>query len=347
MAPSVVEATVPAVLLLDRGMTASDKLLWIAFDLFFRAAPGRVSYRQLSACTGLSPKTIGRSLARWENVGGLPSYPRGSRTALLPAELVRSRSCGPQAKLLYGIAQLMPGFGNWQGQTSYRELAGLSGLSLNSVRTASDALQRTGWLFISRENKYCPLNYRLHRPGKKRWTAETVDARLRLEESYFRGEAIMREYLTLLVDDEQFEDNATPGFLLNPFTGEELQFDRYYYSAKVAFEFHGAQHFGPTKRFPSEMKARRQQGRDLIKMGHCLNQGIALVVLQAEDLQLERIRGKVTGLLPLRNLEGHEPLTKYLEAVSRGYRQNAQQEAEVKAGVAQVMVGPRSAPQGG
>lgn len=46
--------------------------------------------------------------------------------------------------------------------------------------------------------------------------AEVAQAQLRLQESEFRGEAIMKEYLSLLIDSDEFEDNARPGFLVNP-----------------------------------------------------------------------------------------------------------------------------------
>lgn len=55
----------------------------------------------------------------------------------------------------------------------------------------------------------------------------------------------MREYLSLMIDSGEFEDNAAPGFLVNPLTDERLQFDRFY-PPGVAFEFNGPQHYGAT-----------------------------------------------------------------------------------------------------
>lgn len=56
-----------------------------------------------------------------------------------------------------------------------------------------------------------------------------------------------------------------------------------------------------------------------------MRRGITLVVLRAEDLTLQRLQQKARGLLPLRNLEGHEPLAEYLQRVSGVYRRKAQQ----------------------
>lgn len=77
---------------------------------------------------------------------------------------------------------------------------------------------------------------------------------LRLEEASFKGKAIMREYLSLLVE-----------------------------SASMA-------------------------------------RGVGLVVLHPDDLFLEVLRKKVDGLLPLRELDGGEPVIACLEAVSCAYR---------------------------
>lgn len=148
--------------------------------------------------------------------------------------------------------------------------------------------------------------------------------RRRLDEASFVGEALMREYLSLIGDSDEYDDNATPGFLVNPFTGEEMQFDRYY-QPRVAFEFNGPQHYGPTARYSKEADIRKQQGRDYIKIGISATRGIRLVVVHPEDLTLEVMRQKVDGLLPLRNLDGHEPLIAYLESVSRAYRRKARQ----------------------
>lgn len=72
----------------------------------------------------------------------------------------------------------------------------------------------------------------------------------------------MREYLSLLVDSDHFEDNATPGFLVNPLSGEELQYDRFY-PPRVAFEFNnGPQHDGPTALYASGRDIRRLRARD-------------------------------------------------------------------------------------
>ncbi|HLO02512.1 MAG TPA: hypothetical protein VK191_05355, partial [Symbiobacteriaceae bacterium] len=134
-----------------------------------------------------------------------------------------------------------------------------------------------------------------------------------------------REYLSLLIDCDEFEENARPGFLINPLTDELMELDRYY-PPSVAFEFNGPQHYRTTALYAKESKLRTQQMRDLMKTGHCARRGITLVVVHAADLSLAGMQAKVADLLPLRNLLGHDPLIAFLERVSRPYRRKAEQE---------------------
>lgn len=55
-------------------------------------------------------------------------------------------------------------------------------------------------------------------------------AQRRLNRSEYKGEAIMREWLTLIVDSNDYDDQARPGFLRNPLTGETMEYDRWYTS---------------------------------------------------------------------------------------------------------------------
>jgi hypothetical protein len=125
----------------------------------------------------------------------------------------------------------------------------------------------------------------------------------------------MKELLSLLVDSNEFEDNARPGFLINPKTGERLELDRYYTNV-AAFEYNGASHFGTTE------QATDQQTRDLVKVGICALRQIPVVIIHSEDLSVAGMRAKVGRLLPPRDLAGHEPLVEFLEQKARRYRES-------------------------
>ncbi|MFZ5815225.1 MAG: ArsR family transcriptional regulator [Bacillota bacterium] len=309
----------PESLLLDRDLLATAKLLWLLLQLEPEARnPGL-----LAARSGLNPKTVARGLAQLEG----RAFPATGRKAGMPAPLLLDRRLSSRARLLYGLLQFTPGFRREAGQCTLASLTPLTGWTRNPVRSAIGLLQETGWLELSQRNCHSPIRFHLRNPVAERQERATNMARRRLKKAEFKGEAIMREYLSLLIDSDQFEDNASPGFLVNPYTGEEMQFDRFY-PPDVAFEFNGAQHFGPTARYPDEEKARRQMGRDYIKMGICISRSIRLVVLLAEDLSLDGIRRKVDGLLPLRDLTGQERLINYLERVARNYRSEARKQSE-------------------
>lgn len=282
----------------------------------------------LQARSGLTRHTVLRGLARLQAAGWHPSArttpngpsPRG--WASVPSDLLLDRRLGIQAKLLYGALQLTTGFRNQAGQFTYAALIELTGLSPNTLKRAVRTLQQCGWLQTAQKNKFCPAQFTLRNPAAEQREAEVGDATRRLDRARFLGEALMREYLSVLADTDEFDDDATTGFLVNPFTGEKLQLDRYY-PPGVAFEFNGAQHYERTELHANEAEFRKQRARDYLKAGICNERGIRLVVVHAEDLTLESMRQKVAGLLPLRSLDHHQPLIKYLEKVGRNYRKQA------------------------
>jgi hypothetical protein len=313
-------------LLLDPQISHCAKLVWMIHELCAQTGPAPVSPGLLEAKSGLAWHTVRRGLALLEATGWLPTRRLddiGSLGwAMLPHELLLDQRIGIPAKLLYGDLQLTPGFRNSSGQFTYVTLAALSSLSVTTVKTAVRVLQAPGWLKASQSNKFAAIRFTLLDPAAKRCQSEVYAASRRLAKAKFKGEAIMQEYLSLIVASREYEENATPGFLINPFTGEEMQLDRYY-PPGVAFEFNGSQHYGTTDHYPSEADARKQRGRDLLKKAICAERGITLVVVHPGDLTLANMRQMTEGLLPQRCLEGHEPLIAHLEARSDRYRENA------------------------
>ena len=306
---------VPAPLLSDRHLSGLTKLLW----LLGHAGGPVCSPAWLQACSGVAGDTVRRALARLEAGGELPAEMAGDVSGELPGDLLLDGGMGVHAKLAYAALQLTPGFADSRGQFRSAELSSLAGMSRNTAKQAISELEGKGWLRCSRGSKLSPVHFTLINPVEQRRTDEVTAARERLQRAEFFGEALMREFLSLLVDSDEYEDNATPGFLINPLTGEEMQYDRYY-PPSVAFEFNGPQHSGPTARFPSAEEARLQQARDYMKKGIGSDRGIRLVVIQPADLSLATMQKKVAGLLPLRRLAEHEPLAAYLSAASRDYQ---------------------------
>lgn len=302
------ELHVPLARLQDPTVPASAKLVWLAQRLKPAATP-----TELEAITGLSRPTILNALNR---VKGWRSEPGGPK-AHLPAALLSDRTLGAQAKLLYGTLQATPGFRGHRGRFTYPALMALTDLSRNTLKQAIAELTRSDWMHLARQQS--PYRFALGSPAHKRSRAEAALARRRLKRAQYTGEAIMQEYLSVLIDTDEFTDNARPGFLVNPQTGERLELDRFYPAANVAFEFHGAQHDRATERF-TQAEFEAQHFRDLIKAGLCLYRGIHLVIIRAADLTVQGMLNKIGQTMPLRILTGHEPLIDLLEEESFTYR---------------------------
>ncbi len=300
---------VPISLLLDPDQNASTKLIWMALRLRPGASPA-----DLLAQTGLSRHTVRTGTIQAKAYTCTPGGPK----TRVPARLMAEPEVGPQAKVLYGILQGTPGFREPSGEFTYATLCSLTGLGRNTLRKAMAELAKTGWIQTAQASQFKPIRFTLGTPEQWSCQAEVAAARRRLRRGRFGGEAIMQEHLSLLIDSDQFTDNARPGFLINPLTGERLELDRFY-PPNVAFEYHGAQHFGATERF-TQAEADAQHVRDLIKAGICLYRGIHLVIITAEDLTLEGMIRKIGQCMPLRNLAGREPLIDLLEEASLTYR---------------------------
>ncbi|HYF96321.1 MAG TPA: ArsR family transcriptional regulator [Symbiobacteriaceae bacterium] len=283
-----------------------------------------MSPRLLETRSGLTRNTVLKGLRQLKAEGWLSATEQDG--AAVPVDLIFDKGVCVQAKLLYGGLRLTPGFDGERGQFTYAALSHLAGVSVNTAKKAITALRNAAWLETTQFNRNSPVRFSICDPVGTRRLGEVNRAAWRLEEAEFKGEALMREYLTLLADCDEFEDNARPGFLINPFTGERMQYDRYY-PPQVAFEFNGAQHYHTTERYTNEGAICRQQGRDLLKQAISANRRISLVVVHPEDLSLEAMQRKVAGLLPLRDLADHQPLITYLEEQSAPYRRKARQAA--------------------
>jgi len=316
----MLEIRVPAALLLDKRLRKSTKLVAMILQL---KLPGKLTLGYLHKRSGLGRSTVLYARRQLDENPWVESLQAGKgAAATMPRALLLERNLGISARLLYGILQLLPRYQAPSGEFTYRELHQLTGMCTSTVIRALASLQALGWIHVQQAHKYAPVQFTLQNPDLQRQKKAVAEMERRINEAPYRGEALMREYLSLVVDSDEYEDNANPGFLVNPYTNEKVEFDRYY-PPGVAFEFNGPQHYRPTALYPDETAVQRQIIRDLVKIGICHERGIALRVVHPKDLQLHRMVEMVKGLLPLRDLEGHELVIQHLERVSRSYRQKA------------------------
>ena len=325
------KVSVPVDLLLDSSIAASAKVVWMVLRLRELTEQGRPSPTRLAALTGLSRPTVRKGLARLAAAGWyhlsppravLPKTQPGTRRFVtIPGELLEDRSIRPQAVVMYGVLQATPGFRPPTGQYTRKQLREITGRALKTIRRATNMLAACGWIEFSRKNHLCPFVFTVKNPVYEACKAELEGVVKRINRADYIGEEIMRQFLTAIVDSDNYQDNASPGFLVNPFTRERMELDRYYHGG-VAFEFNGPQHYEPTE-FATPQDVEKQRARDYIKAGICRDRGIPLVVIHPEDLTLETMIRKVGTYLPLRDLRKVRPIIQYLEWRSRRYRRSA------------------------
>lgn len=307
---------VPVPLLLSPDLPASAKLIWMVSKLGL--ASGQSGSTWLSANSGLSRPTVLKAMAQLAAAAWVATGPYESTTVPTPAALVTDRRLGIHARVTYGLLLLTPGFHHPHGRFAHAELAALAHASPNTVAKAVGELARAEWIKVERANRLDRIHFELTFPGFSREQTALAMAQRRLSKSKHFGEGLMREFLSLLVDSDEYSDDARPGFMVNPRSGELLELDRFY-PPRVAFEFNGPQHYRATDMYTAEESA-AQRERDYIKMGICLARGVTLVVVHPGDLTLSRMREMVGDLLPQRNLAGFSMLIEYLESESHTYR---------------------------
>jgi hypothetical protein len=325
----------PASILLAPELSASAKLVWIyvRFETQLRPDEGHVGGQSpptelartlTKGSSGFTAPTVRRALRQLATAKLLADRPGGSQaepggSASLPADLLLDTRLGMWGKLSYGILQLTPGFRDPRGEFTFPSLSSLAGISVNTLKQAARVLQQTGWLKVTRGKKFAPIHFSLQNPAADQREQRMAAMDRRLAELKPHGEALMQEHLNLLINSDEYEQNVRPGFLVNPYSGEKMEFDRYY-PGKAAFEFQGEQHDGPTDLCPSESMVAKQQARDAIKMDICKRRKITLILLRREDLTLATIRQKVAGVLPLNDVDPSDPVVVHLEELSLAYR---------------------------
>lgn len=305
----------PAALLTAEGLPVYAKLVW----QLRRATPNATesTCAALAGDLGLSPHTVRKALlllgtTKWQN-----AFHAGPWVPI-PIDLLTDKQTGVHARLLFGLLQLTPDFRHPDGSCTYASLRSQTGLALDTLKEAILQLEAAGWLSTTQVTQKQPIMFTLENPAGP----EAAAVKQRITDAQYKGEAYMREILTLLVDSPDFKDDANPDFLVNPFTNHHMQLDRYYHKHAVAFEYNGPQHYGPTD-FATPEDVARQRGRDCLKTDLCHRHNIRLVVVHACDLSVERLQAKLPPNLPRNDLRGKTAIIAYLNRICRDHRAEA------------------------
>lgn len=133
------------------------------------------------------------------------------------------------------------------------------------------------------------------------------------------GEWLLRCMLDLMVVDGDYVDNARPAWLVADDLDGKLELDRFYRSARVAFEFQGRQHSEITNLTPTEADLEEQMKRDRIKARICAEEGIRLITVDARELSFATLYQKIGSALPVVPLLEDRPLYRHLARLARSY----------------------------
>ena len=341
---------VPLALLRSADLTPAAKLIWLHChrDEVHRRQQSHTP-TNLARRTGLARSTVYRALEQLERAfwcirrrdrargkrrvqTRLP-FKTSTACVVIPVDLFEWReSLSPQAIICYGFLRALAGPNGVGGQFKWADFRAETGLHLRTLKRAVRSLAEADWLAIEQRNRLAPIRYTFQHPDIVRMEG----AKARLSTSPFKGQALMEEFLNVIIDTRKFHDGGSEGILLNPRTSHQLQLDRHYYQHGVVFEFNGRQHYESSEHFSKEQVA-AQRERDAIKRSICGAEGVTLVVVHADDLSkngiIRRIReagvtldgaGAPSPWLPLRrSLDMYRRTIRHLEYAGARYRRKA------------------------
>lgn len=317
---------VPFSVLNDPSHTVATRLIWLLLGLRPAGHSEPLTDTLLHKLSGLDRKTIALARTRLVQAPLASCHSRpDSACAAVPTALLTDVQISARARLLYGQLQGVSNFKRQSGSFTYGNLSDLTGSHDDALRRAVTELVRTGWLTITQANRKRPISFTLRNPVGIQLRARISSIRRRVRDAQPRGEALLREFMNVICACDDYKDNALPDFLLNPYTGELMELDRYYPAAAVAFEFQGAQHFEVTDIATYEQTV-KQVGRDAMKAFICKARGIELVSIHPEDLSVNVLDKKIPGRLPRRDLEPVRPLVAELEKLASEYRGRSAEE---------------------
>lgn len=318
------EVRVPISLLMTDELLPSAKITWIALALDAHLVPSkRNSPSRLKREIGLSRPTFQKAV---EVLTAHGWYSGEKHTRLkklagpwvtVSVEMIWDTSLSIRARLMLAQFQTTKAY-KAQSTFRYIELAEELGLNVKTVRNAMLELENKGWLKLEQANQLAAISYSVFNPIRNKVEEVKKIVTDIINTAKFKGEAILRGFLTVVSPSDEHRDEATFAFLYNPKTGKQLYYDRYYLS-RVAFEFHGTQHDHSTELFDEET-VQKQKHLDAVKQSICDDRGITLIIIRPEELSLEAIKRKIGKSLPQRNLRCYQSVVEYLEWIAARYR---------------------------
>jgi hypothetical protein len=323
------DAAAPVSILLAHQLSPAARLVLFALHADANLETYVQSTRRLSLRTGLSKYAVRYALHKLVSSGWYadPNKEK-SRTAVrplphprvvLPGDLLADTAIPPYAKVVYGLLISSPGYEHPKGTFTFASLSSQLQVSTDAVISAVSELEKSGWVVLDEgQPQDEPIAFSVCTPDVHFDMTELEHVKRRLSATQINGKSLMWEYLTLIVDSVEFCDDSGMSFLLNPFDGELMTLNRYYYNHKVAFEFRTPR---PRSRevYITDNWITKEEAYLFLKRGMCELKGVPLIEIELQDLNVESMQKKVGDLLPQRDLKDRGPVIKYLETKTRSY----------------------------
>jgi hypothetical protein len=323
-------------LLHDARLNDNDKRLWMVMQYDLKYIPHCKVYEKtyLAARLHLSRTTVYSSLDRLAAAGWYdPTIPQvvvnplreGAHFISVPGTLILDPGLSAVDVIAYCRLKET---GKHEGEYSYRTLADLLGLCLNTTKKVIATLAKTSWLIVNQENQNTPVFIKIDTPHDQ-ITRELTNLLInRLEKPKLKGEMILQSMVEVLVDTEYWI-GVYLSEVRNPKTDESLKLDIYLPMYRIAIELNGPRHYRFTDYITDE-KVILQQEYDEIKVQPLKDRGIVLVVFTAADLSLDTVTATLRQLgVPLRDLSLHPTVVDYIESKVAAYRSNVGLEAQL------------------
>lgn len=233
------------------------------------------------------------------------------KNSIIPPEMLLDEELiPPLAKLLYVITQIYH-------PSSITDLARQSGISRPAVSNLCNILAGHGWIVKAKQGSRTVPVPAIPHPVQEQMVKDLYTG---YNASRLKGEYLVKTWLNRLVLTDEYIDNARPSFLQNPLTGELMELDRFMPTLNAGIEYHGPQHFAPTKAFPDTAQFKKRRARDLMKRSLCDENNITLIIVTAEDLSLQGMLSKLPKDFPIRQVDVGGPYIKALQSLSAEYR---------------------------
>lgn len=329
--------SVPDRLWTDRSIPEGAKLVW-CYIASLSHLRSEFTFKELREGAGVSLPSLRKYLSLLSRAGWLACERISLRVVrceiagamtrpclVLPTDILFERRLPRGACWTWGL------IGRLGGRFEYRELRHATGYSQDTLSKHVRALIAQRWLVGGPQRRARRVIYNVRganpRAVRRAQDLQELERGLQVARNtpgYSQGQYLLARLIQEMYPGLEVLENAEIAGLDNVETGGRLQVDLYVPDQKLAIEFQGHQHAGPTERYPSVEEFRARRKRDLIKRGLCQEKGIELISLWPQDLSSDGIARALGHRLRFEGVrEDRWHVVRFLEQRAEWYRKAA------------------------